>query len=128
MSNIFKDNSIRPPQAIINALVRFFHNPLNIEWFKKSDVYEAIFYCDNKEYIAHLTLDGLVSDYKVNRPISELPQIIRSQLANRGEIMNVVSIHSGSKTRYEVIFRDDKLTRFVALFDNDGIETNFRPL
>jgi hypothetical protein len=128
MNNLFKDNTIQPPQDIINALVKYFTRPLNIEWFKKNDLYEAIFYSENKEHIAHLSFDGKLRDYRVNRLISELPVFIENQIKPRGEIMNVVSIHSDKNVRYEVIFRDSKLTRFVAMFDNSGIETCFRAL
>jgi hypothetical protein len=128
MNNLFKDNTIQPPQDIINALIKYFMLPLNIEWFKKSDFYEAIFYLENKEYIAHLSLDGKLRDYRVNRLTTELPVFIENQIKPRGEIMNVVSIHSGNDVRYEVIFRDSKLIRYLAMFDNSGIETSFRAL
>jgi hypothetical protein len=128
MSNLFNDNTIQPPQDIINALLNFFISPLNIEWFKKNESYEAIFYSQNKEHIAHLSFDGIIKDYRVNRLIEELPILIERQIKPKGEIMNVVSIHSKNETRYEVIFRDKNLKRFLALFDNSGIETCIKTL
>jgi len=118
--NLLSGNKLSPSQKIKKNLLNHFNDAINIEWTKKEKNFEAIFYCQNLEYIAQFSASGDLLEYKINLPSQKLPQNIINQINNEGEIMNSVVIHSSSKTLYEVIVRNRELVRFVLVVNDEG--------
>jgi hypothetical protein len=119
-SKIFKGSLFSPPEIIKNALNERFHDVINIEWNRNGDIYEAIFYKDNIEFIAIFDNSGLLLEYKMFLPEGFLPEKIKSELNKKGETMNAVMINKGSSVTYETIYRDKELTRYVLIFNELG--------
>lgn len=117
--NIIKGRSVEPPSHVEKAFCMFFSSAVNIEWYVVRDsVYEAIFYLDNIEHIAHFDESGDLVDYRVNLSLSELPEKLIKIFKSKGEIMNVVAIYRDQSIRkYEVIMRDETLKRHLVLVD-----------
>ncbi len=82
--------------------------------------YEAIFYKENLEHIAHFDLSGNLTEYKLFLPKEFLPEAIKSYLESKGEIMNVVLNNKGNCIEYEAIVRDKNLTRSLILLSDLG--------
>jgi hypothetical protein len=124
MSNFFKKfiqgGTIVPSPHIEKDFFGRFVDPLNVEWFSKEGLFEAVFYKDNTEYIARYSSEGLLIDYRINLPPDNLPAAIRSKLNTDEEIMNVVSIVSDMAMEYEIIGRDKDLNRYLIHISGDG--------
>lgn len=118
--NFISGNSITPPGNIIKVLHEQFKNPVNIEWYIRKEIYEAVFYKNDIEYIARIDNNGKIIDYRINLPLTALPLTVKTSVQAKGEIMNVVSINYGNEINYEVIVRDRQLTRYVLLIDSGG--------
>jgi hypothetical protein len=118
---IMKGRSVEPPSSVEKSFCMFFSSAVNIEWYVVRETkYEAIFYLENIEHIAHFDEKGELIDYRVNLVISELPEKLIKSFKNRGEIMNVVAIYKEQQIRkYEVIVRDESLKRTLVLIDKD---------
>ena len=119
-SRIFKGSLFSPPDTIVDALKQRFNDVINIEWNKTGDNYEAIFYKDNIEYIAIFDKSGLLVEYKMFLPDGFLPENIKMELNKKGETMNAVMINKGNSITYETIYRDEKLVRYVVVFNELG--------
>lgn len=132
MSNLFSllfgKPKFHPPKNIEKSLLSFFPDIINIEWNKNNDTFEAIFYKDNLEYIAILSTDGELVEYRKFLPIGYMPEIIKTDLSLKGEIMNIVMINKGNSITYEVILRDSFLKRYLLLLNETGTILNERVL
>jgi hypothetical protein len=114
-------NGIDPPQACLEALSVHFENAQHADWFERSTFYEAIFYKDNIEHIAHFEPSGALIEYRQNLPVDMLPEAIKKDLQSRGEIMNAVLRNKGNTLEYEVIVRDCEMHRHLINFDGLGL-------
>ncbi len=121
--NLISGNTVNPPNNVLETIYKEFDNPINIEWYIKSEIYEAIFYENNKEHIARIDAGGNLVDYRINLPLDLLPGEIKKLVELKGEIMNVVSIHKKKEISYEIIIRDSKLNRFMIFVNNMCIIT-----
>jgi hypothetical protein len=121
--NLIAGNTVNPPKHVLKTIYREFENPINIEWYVKNEIYEAIFYENNKEHIAKINDGGNLVDYRINLPAESLPGDIKKLVQLKGEIMNVVSIHNKKNISYEIIIRDSKLNRYIIFVNQKGIIT-----
>jgi len=120
---IFAGDTVNPPEHIKEAFYNAFKNPINIDWYVRNEIFEAIFYENNREHIARIGTDGKLLDYKINLPLDSLPEQIKTVIKSKGEIMNVVSIHNRKYISYEIIIRDAELKRYIIKINNDGAIT-----
>jgi len=121
--NLVTGNKVNPPKHVIETVYNVFENPINIEWYVKDEMFEAIFYENNTEHIARINSKGDIIDYRINLPLDSLPEKIKTSLELKGETMNVVSIHSKKDISYEIIIRDSKLDRYIIFVNNRGVIT-----
>jgi hypothetical protein len=119
-NKLIRGESVEPPGPVRRSLLHNFDKSCSIEWIKRDEYYEAMFYVLNKEYLARFKEDGTIVDYLVNMPVDSLPPEVLGAVGSRGEIMNAVSKHSGQKLTYEIIYRDIELNRFMILIDESG--------
>lgn len=120
LKKLFNQSPFVPPELIIHRLEEKFQGVINVEWNKAGNFYEAIFYKDQLEYIALFSKDGELSEYKMSLTEAMLPEHIKHQLIEKGEIMNAVLSNKGNSITYEVIYRDEKLIRYVMLLNETG--------
>ena len=118
--NILSDKSANPPEEVKNHFVKFFINPFNIDWYIEDDYYEAIFYENDLEKIAKYDKNGNFVNVKTNIPVDQLPEKVLASAQSFGEIMNAILISVDNETIYEIIFRDQNLTRFELMLDHEG--------
>jgi hypothetical protein len=125
--SLIAGNQISPPEKVIKNLMLRFTEAINIEWYKKGQYFEAIFYSHQIEHIARFNPDGEIEEFKVNIPESQIPPLIVSQMHAIGEIMSTVVINRPSEKHYEIIVRNQVLQRLVVLVDEQGtiLERNF---
>lgn len=123
-----KGDAIDAPEHLVRALQDRFEKPVNIEWYFHNGYYEAVFYIDKLEHLVRFQPDGALVEYKVNLPEKALPPRIKKIALSKGEIMNVMAIRSGKIERYEVIYRDKALQRFLLLVKEDGGIVSDHPL
>src|SRR5690554_3698778 len=119
-TRILKSHSKTVPEIIQNKLLQQFPDAMNIEWEVKKESYEAIFYLDDIEHIAHLTTDGELDEYKKNLWPAELSDDIASQCLKMGEIMNAIEIIRQKKHYFEIIVRDNDHRRKLLFFNESG--------
>ncbi len=108
------------PEKVKEALHLQFPEALNVEWETKNDVYEAVFYKNEIEFIAKISDNKGVIEYKQNLKLDELPAQITEECLKSGEIMNAIGITKGTAVFYEVIVRDKILDRSVLLLDESA--------
>jgi len=124
MHNIFKKlfslKAFTPPSDVELTLKEKFPEIINVDWSKSGDNYEAIFYKDQLEYIAILDGKGVLIEYKMLLSEGMLPEQIKTSLLQKGEIMNVVMINKGNSILYEIIIRNEELSRFLFLLNETG--------
>jgi hypothetical protein len=118
--NILNDLKTNIPELIRNNFSHAFPNAINVEWFLNCEVFEAVFHENDLEKIVIYDKNGLIIETKINISKSSLPIEILNTVNTLGEIMNVILIISGEKKNYEIIFRDEKLTRFQLNIDENG--------
>jgi len=111
---------INLPQAVTDAFNNQFNNPLNTEWIKTEGCYEALFYKDEQEHIARFKPDGKLISLKINLPLDMAPELIRKTAGEQGELMNAIVIQDDNNLKYELIVRDDHLTRYFLLLNSAG--------
>ncbi|MCW0483383.1 hypothetical protein [Gaoshiqia sediminis] len=114
------NKAIVVPTTIKEAFSGRFNSPLNTEWAKVGDQYEAVFYKDELEHIARYNVAGVLQSLKVNLQLDTVPQPIRETARQHGELMNAITIQRANETTYELIVRDDQLTRFTLLLNSNG--------
>lgn len=119
-NKLFAGDTVNPPGHIKQTIYDRFRNPVNIDWYLKNDIYEAIFYENNRENIARIDEHGTLLDYKINLPLDAVPERIKKIAESKGEIMNVVSIHNDNNIGYEIIIRDAELKRYIVKINSEG--------
>jgi len=120
LKNVIEGNNITPPKVCLKAFNHNFSDAINVDWFNRESYYEAIFYKENLEHIAHFDLSGNLTEYKLFLPKEFLPEAIKSYLESKGEIMNAVLNNKGNCIEYEAIVRDKNLTRSLILLSDLG--------
>lgn len=120
LGNIIGPVGITPPDSCLKAFNEQFSNALRTEWSLKGRNYEAIFYRDNLEHIALYHSDGELLEYKMSLPPDYLPEAIKGELEEMGEIMNSVLINKGNGVEYEIILRDKSLARHLVMLTGVG--------
>jgi len=120
---LFTGDTVNPPEHVKESIFNAFNNPVNIDWYIRNEIYEAIFYENSREHIARIDARGTLLDYKINLSVDSLPERIKKIVESRGEIMNVVSIHNKKNIKninYEIIIRDKELQRYIIKVNNDA--------
>ncbi len=120
LNKIFKFSNVSLPAKVKEAFQQKFGDSLNVEWLKTDDFYEAIFYREDIEHIAHFDGEGKLLNLKKNLPIHSTPEHIKQKAAEHGELMNVIEISEGEVVGYELIIRDEGLIRFSLLMNEKG--------
>jgi hypothetical protein len=108
------------PQAVKEAFIKQFDNPLNTEWSKSEDHYEAVFYKDELEHIASYKINGKLLNLKINMQLDTVPVPILNTVKEHGELMNAIAIHEQGSVQYELIVRDEELIRYFLLVSSSG--------
>ncbi|MFY9153299.1 MAG: hypothetical protein WAO52_14880 [Prolixibacteraceae bacterium] len=120
LSKFFKFTSVSVPVAVKTAFSEKFGEPINEEWLQTDDFYEAIFYFEEIEHIAHFDSSGKLLNLKKNLPIHSIPDLIKEKAAQHGELMNVIEIREQEIVGYELIVRDETLIRYSLLMNEKG--------
>jgi len=120
LSKIFKFSNVTLPEAVKNSFSEKFGDSINIEWIRTDDFYEAIFYHEDIEHIAHFDSKGKLLNLKKNLSIHAVPQHIKDKASEHGELMNVIEISEQQIVGYELIVRDEVLIRFSLLLNEKG--------
>lgn len=120
LSKIFKFSSVSLPEAVKISFSEKFGNSINVEWLQTDDFYEAIFYHEDIEHIAHFDCTGKLLNLKKNLSIHVAPEHIKNKAAQHGELMNVIEISEEVIVGYELIIRDEALIRFSLLLNEKG--------
>lgn len=120
LSKIFKFSSVTLPEAVTNSFSEKFGDSINVEWLQTDDFYEAIFYYDDIEHIAHFDLTGKLLNLKKNLSVYSAPTHIKEKATQHGELMNVIEISEEEIVGYELIVRDESLIRFSLLLNEKG--------
>lgn len=120
LNKIFKFSSVSLPSKVKDSFFEKFGDSINVEWLHTDDFYEAIFYLDEIEHIAHFDTMGNLLNLKKNLPIQATPPHIKEKAAFHGELMNVIEIREEEIVGYELIIRDETLIRFSLLLNEKG--------
>lgn len=120
LSKLFKFSTISLPSPVKNSFLDQFGDSINVEWTQSDDFYEAIFYRDEIEHIAHFDSSGKLLNLKKNLPIHATPIHIKEKGQKHGEIMNVIEIREDDIVGYELIIRDEALIRYSLLLNEKG--------
>jgi hypothetical protein len=120
LSKIFKFSTVTLPEDVKNSFSEKFGDSINIEWIRTDDFYEAIFYHEEIEHIAHFDSKGKLLNLKKNLSIHSVPQHIKEKASEHGELMNVIEISEQQIVGYELIVRDEALIRFSLLLNERG--------
>ena len=112
IKKVLVGNKTLPAEECIKSFNMNFTEAINVEWFKKAEHYEAIFYNNKIECIALFHLNGTLLEYRQNIPIGYLPEIIKDVAQSKGEIMNTVLTNKGNMLEYEIIIRNSTLIRY----------------
>jgi hypothetical protein len=120
LKNVMEGNGISPSEICLQSFNQHFKNAINVEWFNKDDLYEAIFYQNNLEHIAIFSLSGVLTEYRQNLPADYLPEPIKKIALENGEIMNSVLKNKGNSLEYEIIIRDKQLIRYLLIISDVG--------
>ncbi|MDM8159248.1 hypothetical protein QUH73_05385 [Labilibaculum sp. K2S] len=108
------------PQAIINTFNNQFDSPLNTEWHKTDQFYEAIFYKNELEHIAVYRANGTYVCLKINLQLESIPDTIYQAIKSHGEVMNAIKINYTDLQNFELIVRDQNLIRYSLLLNAHG--------
>jgi hypothetical protein len=118
---IFSEFNRRSSKKLLQRLSDIFPTAKNVEWTHTNGTDEAIFYIDDQEVIARFGKNSELIDYKLNLDINTIPAVVRNAAEQHGEIMNAISINTTKGIDgYEIIFRDNKLTRFTMVTSAEG--------
>ncbi len=120
-SALFKSHPKNIPDTVAQCLKTNFPEAINLEWETKENIFEAVFYLNEVEHIAHITPEGKLIEYKKNLWVNELPALINTEATKLGEIMNAIVIIGEEQQFFEVIIRDSNYNRKLLLFDKNGI-------
>lgn len=119
-SKIFKFSNVSLPDAVKDSFMEKFGSSINTEWLETDNFYEAIFYLNDIEHIAHFDSAGKLLNLKKNLSVAMAPEHIKQKAAEHGEIMNVIEISEETIVGYELIVRDEALIRFSLLLNEKG--------
>ncbi len=120
LSKIFTSNKTKPPKAVLRSFEIDFGQPINVEWHKDAENFEAVFYIDEREHIALFAPDGHIVVQKTNLLLTSAPLPVAAQAKNIGEMMNLIKMVRNGIINFEVIARDLYLDRYYLLLDEDG--------
>ena len=120
LSKIFKFSSVSLPANVKDSFLEKFGESINVEWLHSDDFYEAIFYFEDIEHIAHFDSTGKLLNLKKNLSVLTAPEHIKQKAALHGELMNVIEIREDEIVGYELIVRDEALIRFSLLLNEKG--------
>ncbi len=120
LKKIIEGNGASPSELCLQAFHTNFSDAINVEWFRKKEGYETVFYRNSLEHIALFSPNGILLEYRQNLPTPFLPQAIRDKSLEKGEIMNSVLKNKGNVLEYEIIARDTFGTRYLLLFSDTG--------
>jgi hypothetical protein len=120
LTKIFKFATVSIPVAVKDSFFEKFGDSINVEWLNSDDFFEAIFYLDEIEHIAHFDSTGKLLNLKKNLPILSTPEHIKIKGEQHGELMNVIEIREDEIVGYELIVRDEALIRFSLLMNEKG--------
>jgi len=120
LKNVIEGSNISPSEICLQAFNDNFSEAINVEWFNKKTCFEAIFYKNNIEHIARFSLNGTLLEYRQNLGPDHLPNLLKSLVLQKGEIMNVVLINKGNLLEYELIVRDKTQNRHLILLSDLG--------
>lgn len=116
-SKIFKFSNVSLPPEVTDSFLEKFGDSINIEWLQTDDFFEAIFYLDDIEHIAHFDSSGKLLNLKKNLSLQSTPEHIKEKAIQHGELMNVIEISEDEVVGYELIVRDADLIRFSLLLN-----------
>ena len=119
-SKIFKFTNVNLPRPVKIAFSEKFGESINVEWLQIDDFFEAIFYLEEMEHIARFDANGKILNVKRNLSIHSIPAPINEKASLHGELMNVIEISEETIVAYELIVRDETLTRFSLLLNEKG--------
>jgi hypothetical protein len=119
-SKLFKFTNVNLPPPVRSAFAEKFGESMNVEWLQIDDFFEAIFYLEDMEHIARFDTTGQILNVKRNLSIHDIPSHIREKAIQHGELMNVIEISEEQIVAYELIVRDETLTRFSMLLNEKG--------
>ncbi len=117
---VIEGSGISPPSVCQQTLAQNFPGAVNPEWSRINEGFEAVFYRDSLEHIALFSPDGRLLEYKINLSAAFLPEALKKQLEERGEIMNAVLRNKGNRIEYEIILRDKEMNRVMITFLGTG--------
>jgi len=120
LTQILKFSKVSLPAKVKASFLERFGDSINVEWLHLDESYEAIFYLEEIEHIAHFNPDGKLINLKKNLPLSTAPGHIIQKAALHGELMNVIEISEDEIVGYELIVRDHDLIRFSILLNEKG--------
>jgi len=120
LSKFFKFSNVSVPISVKDSFLEKFGDSINIEWLHSDDFYEAIFYFEEVEHIAHYDSTGKLLNLKKNLSIQNTPEHIKRKASEHGELMNVIEIREDEIVGYELIVRDETLIRFSLLLNEKG--------
>lgn len=117
---IFQSEPRKVPEILEKKLFENFRKAVNIEWEKKEQHFEAVFYVNRIEYIALFSETGELLEYKKNMWPDELSVDITNYCFRIGEIMNAISTFKNNEVNFEVIVRDTNFNRMLLVFDSNA--------
>jgi hypothetical protein len=120
LKKVFEGDGISPSDVCLKSFRENFRGAVNVEWFEKESIFEAIFHKKGIEYIALFDSAGILLEYRQNLSPDYLPELIRKMAYSKGEIMNCVLRNKGNRLEYEVIVRDKDLHRYMITFSDNG--------
>jgi hypothetical protein len=119
-SKIFKFSTVSLPTEVKESFAEKFGDSINVEWLQSDDFYEAVFYNNDIEHIAHFDSDGNLLNLKKNLSLAKTPPHILQKAKLHGELMNAIEISEKEVVGYELIVRDEALIRFSLLLNEKG--------
>jgi hypothetical protein len=117
---ILENHQIQVAEIVLQCFAKNFPAARSIEWNLVDTIYEAVFYETDLEKIVRISANGSIIDTKINLTLNLLPSGVQEALKDIGEIMNIISIQTNNKLRYELIVRDQNLIRYTVLVNELG--------
>lgn len=108
------------PSVILNSFQQKFSDVSDLEWEIKGDFYKAEFEIGKKDHDVWFNKEGKITRHKEDFPKGQLPEAIRSTLANQFKnyrVDDVDKIEMEGKIFYQVELDgrpDDRIIRFNA--------------
>ncbi len=113
-NKLFSKHETKPPHDIEEAFSLLFDDASSIEWHKRENIYEVMFYSNGKEHIARFGKDAEMKEHRINLKPNELPTHVRNSAEAHGEIMSSIAVYNQLElSEYELIFRDTEKIRYV---------------